>query len=108
MIDLGGAMIEDSRLSELEVYRKIEDKLQLQERPALGSLVVASNNDELPVHRWFRFKEAYAAELLPSLLRLFWDRPSKALRLADPYCGVGTTLLSAQALADYQVDAIGI
>lgn len=101
-------MIDDSQLVELESYRSAEEHLQLQERPSFGSLVVASGNSEAPVHRWFRFKEAYSPKLLQTLLSTFYGPSSSTLQLVDPYCGVGTTLLSAQTLRDYRVQAIGI
>jgi len=100
-------MISDSDLHELKVYRELERSLALETRPELGSLVVANSNDNTPVHRWFRFKEAYSPDLLGTLLGL-WAPGRVSGTLLDPYCGVGTTLLSAQTLASRELHAVGI
>jgi hypothetical protein len=81
-------MISDRDLPELETYRRLEERLPMQSNPSLGSLVVSSGNENLPVHRWFRYKEAYSADLLGNVLSLMkveanrpscWQIPTVAL-----------------------------
>jgi DNA modification methylase len=99
-------MIQDEQLSELKRYRNLERRFVVAERPEFASLVIAEQNQELPVHRWFRFKEAYSASLLPTLLS---SRGSskRTTTILDPFCGVGTTLLSVQT-SERNLSAIGI
>jgi SAM-dependent methyltransferase len=100
-------MISDNQLKELQVYRDMERGLSLESRPDFGPLVVAGGNEVLPIHRWFRFKEAYSAGLLPALLAAYPPN-KKHCTLLDPYCGVGTTLLAAQSLQNYKLRVVGI
>lgn len=80
----------------------------MQSTPSLGSLVVSSCNESVAVHRWFRYKEAYSAHLLETVLALVGAEARKRLVLVDPYCGVGTSLLSAQIVPNRIRMAIGI
>ena len=45
--------------------------------------------EQLPVHRWFRYREGYS----PLLFSHFTDSQSRF----DPFCGCGTTLLSSSS-----------
>jgi hypothetical protein len=101
-------MISDKDLPELETYRRLEENLPIQSVPSLGPLVVSGGNDSLPVHRWFKYKEAYSADLLERVLSLAGGRLDRALTILDPYCGVGTSLLSAQVVPRPVSLAIGV
>ena len=48
------------------------------------------------MHRWFRFKEAFSAQLVRKLIESF-DLPSPS-HILDPFSGVSTTLLVAREL----------
>src|SRR5436853_5308467 len=100
-------MISDKMLPELKHFRKFEAGLPIVWRPELENLVVYGDNDSKPVHNWFRFKEGYSADLLANVLVMLQDLQPK-IRLLDPYCGSGTTLLSAQTFGFPEVDAIGL
>jgi DNA modification methylase len=100
-------MISDNQLPELRDYRILERELPIVEDPHFGSLVVSSGNEQLAVHRWFRFKEAYSAGLVPALLETYAPA-GQTFSLLDPYCGVGTTLLSAQTVSTQSISATGI
>lgn len=89
-------MISDNDLPELENYRRLENSLPIEMVPAFGPLVVSNDNDSSPVHRWFRYKESYSGNLLNKLLPYARADTAGSLVLLDPYCGVGTGLLSAQ------------
>jgi DNA modification methylase len=100
-------MIEDRNLQELHAYRQLERNLPLCEAPELGRLVIASDNEDLPIHRWFRFKEGYSGHLLSNLLSAYFPNKNE-IALLDPFCGMGTTLLSAQTLGGHRVNSIGV
>jgi hypothetical protein len=100
-------MISDKDLPELEDYRLLEKDLPMEMVPAFGPLVVYDANENSPVHRWFRFKEAYSADLLNELLRHVGGGKHD-LVLLDPYCGVGTALLSAQINPELINSATGV
>jgi DNA modification methylase len=100
-------MIRDEQLSELKFYKNLEKQHRVCNRVEFASLVVAGSNEDLPVHRWFRFKESYSASLLQSLLGLA-SESDKSISILDPFCGVGTTLLSAQTDQSHRISAIGI
>jgi hypothetical protein len=83
----------------------------LRSAPEYAGLVVPNGNASQPVHHWFKYKEAFSADLLAYLLDSLVVKGSGAtqIRLLDPFCGVGTTLLSAQLLRrPYEVEALGI
>lgn len=67
--------------------QKVETGLPIVECPELASSVHWSPAENIPVHRWFRYREGFS----PSLLDHF---QGTAARL-DPFCGCGTTLLDS-------------
>ncbi len=74
-------------------YATLEKSVSLVRDTALAQLVVANGNHGLPVHRWFRVKEAYSADLLGYALDLV-DAQRKRYVVADPFLGSGTTATS--------------
>jgi DNA modification methylase len=91
-------MIKDEQLPELTAFRHFEDRLPMWYTPKYGDLVVASGNDSRAIHRWFRFKEGYSADFLENILSALGFDKSSSLQILDPFCGSGTTLLSADDL----------
>jgi len=59
-----------------------------------SSLVNYSSLYNEPVHRWFRYREGYSTELVKKLI----NGLPKGSVILDPFCGCGTTLISAQSL----------
>lgn len=53
------------------------------------------DNMKLPIHRWFRYSAGFSAEWVEKVLQEtnFTDE----LKVLDPFCGSGTTLLAAAA-----------
>lgn len=77
-------------------WDQVSGSWDVYETPSLAQLVVPTGNARAPFHRWFHLKEGYSKELLPSLVNhLGLGGPEVELTLADPFSGVGTTLLSA-------------
>jgi hypothetical protein len=103
-------MILDSQIPELRQFRRFEGRIQLEEDRSFGSLVIAGGNEALAVHRWFRYKESYSANLLYEVASLLASHLGRSFSLLDPFCGMGTSILSAQMLAacGYNIDAVGI
>lgn len=99
------AMIFDSMLPELEDFRKIEQSLPLRWAPEFGRLVVFGENENRPIHNWFRFKEGFSADLLGMAIG---ERAKSPFLLLDPFAGSSTSLLSAQLLNRPSIEAVGI
>src|SRR5690348_7644922 len=100
-------MISDRDLPELKIYRGVEKNLPLKITPDVADLVVWGENERLPVHRWFRYKEAFSGRLLEYVLSSY-RKTSGRMSLLDPFCGVGTSLLSAQLAPATFGSAFGI
>ena len=66
-------------------------------------LVNFKTNREQPIHRWFDYKQGYADKLVQSLID--YSKLTKGDYVLDPFTGVGTTQVSAQAK---NVKSIGI
>jgi tRNA G10 N-methylase Trm11 len=75
----------------------------VEERLDLGRLVTFLPNKRLPIHNWFYFKEAFSRDFVTLMLSHF--HIDKGMRLLDPFCGVGTTLLTAK---ERGVNSVGI
>lgn len=101
-------MISDKDLPELESYRRLEQNLPITADPSFGPLVVSGTNESSPIHRWFKYKESYSGGLLQSILSQASIQTPNGLVLLDPYCGVGTSLLSAQTNSHSIASATGI
>lgn len=59
-------------------------------------------NKELPVYRWYKYKEGFSAELIRYLLDKY---PFKKGNILDPFAGTGTALFAA---SEQGYDAYGI
>jgi hypothetical protein len=103
-------MIEDHDLPELQTYRRFEQRFPFVVDLSYGPYVSPNRNENTPVHRWFRYKESFSATLLKVVLERLALGLGQKFRLLDPFCGVGTTLLSAQQLGveGYEIAATGI
>lgn len=77
---------------------KVERGLPIIDAPELGSAVHWTPSKNLPVHRWFRYREGFS----PYLLEHF----AAAKHRLDPFCGCGTTLLesSMRGAHSYGID----
>jgi hypothetical protein len=102
-------MISDKQLPELKAYRRLEATIPVETMSVYERLVVPGANERLPVHRWFRFKEGFSADLLRTVLESTELSKRKSLRILDPFCGVGTTLVSSQELSkSIAITALGV
>jgi hypothetical protein len=102
-------MIGRNKLPELRIFARAEEDLPLKADTGLSSLVVPNGNSAAACHRWFKYKEAFSSDLLGHVLKKTFEDAGgvRSIQILDPFCGVGTTLLSAQ-LTGANVHAIGI
>src|SRR5712692_10416120 len=103
-------MISETKLPELAAFRKIEASVAFEAIPSYEGMFVSIANERLPVHRWFRFKESFSPDLLKAAIEDLRLEVGKSLRMLDPFCGVGTSLVAAQELQKegYAITALGI
>jgi DNA modification methylase len=101
-------MISEEKLPELFRYKIFESAIPFAENFNYSNLVSPNGNAELPIHRWFKFKESFAAGLLDTIVKSL--ELKEKFTLLDPFCGVGTSLIAAQELtkSGFDIDAIGI
>ena len=59
--------------------------------------------DDLPVHEWYRFVLSYPPHIVRDYASQFGVRPG--MRVLDPYCGTGTTLVECKKLG---IESVGI
>ncbi len=62
--------------------------------PSLAKLMTFELSKKEPIHRWFWYKEGYSPQLIDRIIRT--ERFDGKGLIHDPFCGVGTTLLSAK------------
>ena len=73
---------------------KISQDFELQKYPTFEP------SKEKPIYSWFYYKEAFSPEIVEWVLR----REKDVGIMLDPYCGIGTSLLTAKS---HQLQAIG-
>ncbi|NYZ74141.1 hypothetical protein H0O00_03285 [Candidatus Micrarchaeota archaeon] len=74
--------------------------MKLIEKPELGRYMTFELSKEKPVHGWFWYKEGYAPEIVDYAIQ-----DCKPAAILDPFCGVGTTLLTAKEKA---IESVGV
>jgi len=77
--------------------------MRTEERYDLGKLVTFKPNRRLPIYNWVHFKEAFSRNFVKLMLDQFDIREGDWV--LDPFCGIGTTLLTAK---EGGVNAVGI
>jgi len=85
-------------------------EFKLVEKPEWGPLATFIPNKDEPVYNWIYYKEGFARELVFRLAEMFSLR--KGMRVLDPFCGVGTTLLACKQLGldsfGFDVHPVGV
>jgi hypothetical protein len=66
----------------------------------------ATNRDRL-IHRWFHFKEGFAANILSAVGVEMQDLYDEEAVFIDPFCGSGTTLLAGDIQHKWRALRIG-
>lgn len=84
--------IKDSKAEQLNIFKKLESNLLIQNASSFGSQVHFQNAYKTPVQRWFPYREGYSTRLVNAFL--------KELQITgnvfDPFSGSGTTLLASR------------
>ena len=75
--------------------------MKISENLKLGNYMTFQASKEKPIHRWFYYKEGYSPEIVDYALE---QEKTKGV-LLDPFCGTGTSLLSAK---ENNLDSRGI
>lgn len=87
-----------------DLYHNFEQKisvLPVSADESLKSLVTFDDSKTSPIHRWYPFKEGYSPKLISTLHKKgILPNKRNGLRLLDPFCGFGTTLLSSQLIQE--------
>ncbi len=81
-------------LSQTSPLSKHLPDIPLIEDFSFDKLTSFQKNKNLPIHRWFKYLQGFSASLVDSFL-MEWEVNENHIVL-DPFCGVGTTLLSCQ------------
>lgn len=81
------------RVNTLRDQLELKYATLLHERPELGDSVSYKANKEIPLLRLYRYKEAFAYALVRDIIHAHQSRAQ--LAVLDPFCGMGTTLLTA-------------
>ncbi len=90
-------------IEHLDAKLKARFGQKLLVHPALTrSLVSFQASKGRPIHRWYKYKEAFSASLVEYLFARYKVTTGKVL---DPFAGIGTTLFTASSLG---IDAEGI
>lgn len=82
-------------------YEEIENKINILHDSSVSNLVHPSSSQLAPIHNWYHFKEGFAPGLLNYIINTS-NITFDTINIFDPFCGSGTTLLSA--LLDYTGD----
>ena len=72
------------------------DNFKVSDGSYFEQLVNFKTNKTIPKHRWYDYKHGYSQQLVKHILNS--EKPSKNNYVLDPFCGVGTTNLTAQTM----------
>lgn len=74
----------------------LENRYQIEDaQNKYHNLVNFSQNQVVPYHQWFRYREGFSAKLIHELIKMSNAKPGEAI--IDPFCGSGTTNVVAAA-----------
>jgi len=87
----------------VSILDKLVKKYPVEVDLGFKDLVNFKRNKDIPIHRWFDYKQGYAEELVEKLIDI--SKVKKGTYVLDPFNGVGTTQIVAQSLG---LNSIGI
>jgi methylase of polypeptide subunit release factors len=68
--------------------------MKITKNKAIGPYMTFDTPKTLPLHSWFWYKEGYSPQIVDWAIEQEGKKPENLL---DPFCGVGTSLLTAKA-----------
>jgi site-specific DNA-methyltransferase (adenine-specific) len=80
-----------------DVLTRVTESIPLTRRPDLSPYVNWGAAHTIPIHRWFRYREAFSPHLITQL--------ELGHRLLDPFCGCGSIMVGAAQLGR---EAVGL
>ncbi len=82
-------------------------EMRISEMLSLGRYMTFQESRQKPIHRWFYYKEGYAPGIVNYAVKREGLPATAGIRLLDPFCGAGTSLLAAKHLGlhGFGVDA---
>ena len=86
------------------IFDEIERELPFCDDDSLCRMLTFAQNLQVPIHRWYHFKEGYSHHLVTEIIKCY-PPPSNCPAILDPFCGAGTTLLVAQ---NHELPAVGV
>jgi site-specific DNA-methyltransferase (adenine-specific) len=88
VIDASDRAVPPAALASLtSILGDIDNGLVAPERPDLASSVNWGGGADLPIHRWFRYREGFSPNLI--------GRLDLGARILDPFCGCGSIMVGA-------------
>lgn len=76
-------------------------RMKIKTNYQLGQFMTFEFSKNKPIHNWFWYKEGFAPEIVEYAIK----GSNKTNLILDPFCGVGTTLLTAK---QHQINSIGV
>lgn len=80
----------------VRVIDGLQSKFKVTDGSAFTELVNFKNNNKIPKHNWYEYKQGYAEDLVKQIIEA--EQPDKKHFILDPFCGVGTSNVVAQSL----------
>lgn len=79
-----------------EALEALSNKFKITNGDEFSKLINFKRNKSIPKHNWYKYSQGYASELVEKII--LNEVPGERDFILDPFCGVGTTNLSAQKL----------
>lgn len=77
------------------ILDELIDKYRLSDGRLFADLVNFKTNMSTPKHNWYEYKQGYSEQLVQFIIDK--ENPLKDYYILDPFCGVGTTNLTAHS-----------
>jgi hypothetical protein len=84
--------LKESQSVQLKIFSELEKGLPFSSGKAFSSQVHFQNSYQIPVQRWYPYREGYSVRLVKAFLNEF----NISGNVFDPFLGSGTTLLAAR------------